>query len=348
MNDNSLKTIYDYVLYPKDENNKSKLLVDLTDKEQMAFYHILNMYNRTQSIFEYEGLPDTIPQRNLELMLQINGYCGFIHSSGKDERYPDGIYAVYGGLGGEPNPYYMPTKFIVANPALKLETNTFLIDKDCVIMPNDSLYQGLFNINRYNATMIVESDITLRCSLINTRITQVISAGDDSVYEGAKKYLKDIEDGKLGVIKDQDLFDTNGIKVQCGASSQNATSLMQLIETSQYRRAMWFNDLGLQSNYNMKRESLTESETSLNDSILLPLIDDMLEQRVTALDKVNKMFGLNITVKLRSSWAITHEKANPEHDGETDEDGDDLNNNSIRVDNTEEDKKNERQQTDVK
>ena len=52
----------------------------------------------------------------------------------------------------------------------------------------------------------------------------------------------------------------------------------------------------------MKREALNSGETQLNNDILKPLIDDMLDCRKKAVEKVNNMFDTNITVELNSSW----------------------------------------------
>ena len=52
----------------------------------------------------------------------------------------------------------------------------------------------------------------------------------------------------------------------------------------------------------MKRESINSNESQLNDDMLHPLIDDMLAMRREALEKVNEMFGTNITVDFNSAW----------------------------------------------
>ena len=52
----------------------------------------------------------------------------------------------------------------------------------------------------------------------------------------------------------------------------------------------------------MKREAINSSESAINEETLLPLIDDMLKNRQEGIDKVNKMFNLNIKVKLSSAW----------------------------------------------
>ena len=58
----------------------------------------------------------------------------------------------------------------------------------------------------------------------------------------------------------------------------------------------------------MKRESLNSAETTADDDMLLPLIDDMLENRQKYFDKVNEMFGTSISVRLASSWEIEREE----------------------------------------
>ena len=40
----------------------------------------------------------------------------------------------------------------------------------------------------------------------------------------------------------------------------------------------------------------------MNEDALLPLLDDMLENRKIGIEKINKMFGLNIEVDFSSSW----------------------------------------------
>ena len=63
----------------------------------------------------------------------------------------------------------------------------------------------------------------------------------------------------------------------------------------------------------MKRESLNDDEIAANEDTLKPLIDDMLEQRQKGIDEVNKMFNLNITVSLNSSWEDNEIELELEH-----------------------------------
>ena len=58
----------------------------------------------------------------------------------------------------------------------------------------------------------------------------------------------------------------------------------------------------------MKREAINEAEAGMSDAILFPLCDLMLEERKKGLEKVNKMFGTNITVEFDSVWEILRDE----------------------------------------
>ena len=52
----------------------------------------------------------------------------------------------------------------------------------------------------------------------------------------------------------------------------------------------------------MKREKLSTTESQMNNDALLPLVEDMLENRRQCIEEVNEMFGTEISVDFASSW----------------------------------------------
>ena len=265
-------------------------MYDFNDKELALRHYLVYMLNRTQKIFEYKGLPDTIPKRMLEFLLQVNGFACVTKVNGD-------LYAFRGGLGGEPDPYYRPTLCVVANPALKFD-KTLKIDEDCVILRNDSFLYGLIPLFSRYASAMVENDISFRMASINTRIQAILSAPDDATKDAAQKYLKDVADGKLGAIQVNAFLDG----ITATPMTTSIRTFTDLIEYQQYLKASWYNEIGLNANYNMKREKLSTTESQMNNDALLPLVDDMLESRRVGLEKINAMFGTNITVEFASSW----------------------------------------------
>lgn len=276
----------------------------ILDKQYSRDQYIKYMLTRTQSMFVYDGLPESLPARMLELYIQTNGVCCIAEHEGK-------LYAFTGGMGGELDEYYRPLTYVVANPYLRL-SKSYKIGIDCVLFTNDSLWQGFMPMFSRYSELLTENDISIRTAEINMRMTSMISAPDDKVKKAGEKYLTDIEAGKLGVVGDNAFLD--GIKAQPLSTSGSTSTITQLIELEQYLKGSWFNEIGLQANYNMKREALNSSETTMDIDALVPLIDDMLKCREEAVEQINKMFGTNISVEIGSSWKARQDIANATSD----------------------------------
>ena len=106
-----------------------------------------------------------------------------------------------------------------------------------------------------------------------------------------------------------------GIETQPYGNTGSTNAIQNLIELQQYLKASQYNDLGLNANYNMKREALNTTESQLNDDALMPFIDDMIANREEGLDKFNKMFGTNVKVKKSSAWEDNQQENDISHEG---------------------------------
>ena len=74
----------------------------------------------------------------------------------------------------------------------------------------------------------------------------------------------------------------------------------------------------------------------MNADCLIPFIDDMLKCRQTAIEKINNMFGLNISVELNSVWAVKDAELDAELDAaENPENSENVDNRVDNVDNSE-------------
>ena len=262
-----------------------------SDKTKVFNSYCDYMFARTQSMFVYTNLPDTIPQQWLEQYLQRNGSCIIAQVNGK-------FYALLGNAGGEYDEYYQPTIYTVANPYLNL-SQTYTIGKDCVYCKNT--FDGVSLtplISRYCGLM-TENLLTTRLSDINMRMINLLSASDDNTLLATKQYLKDLEQGKLGVIGETPFFD--GIKLQSN-SLGSGDYMIQFIELQQYLKGSFYNELGINANFNMKREALSGQELAMNDDMLMPLIDNMLAQRRDFVNQLNEKYNLNISVDYGSTW----------------------------------------------
>jgi hypothetical protein len=271
----------------------------IRDKDTAVTEFIANTLAKTQSMFEYEGLPDSIPQKELERLLQTTGNVFVTKVDGV-------LYALTGGKGGEPDVYGRATLYTVANPALKL-SKTYDIQKDGVLIENDTNGESLLPLIGRYAVLYTDGLISLNTASVLTRITMLISASDDKTKQSADEFLRKIQDGEFSIIGENAFF--KGVNMQT-APTTNSVYITQLIELIQYYKASMYNELGLNANYNMKRERLNLGEVSMNVDVLLPYVDNMLKERQNAVEKINEMFDTEISVKLASSWGLERDNYN--------------------------------------
>lgn len=264
---------------------------DYKDKETNVTNNMIYMFNRSLIMFKYHNLPDTIPYRELERLLQTTGFACITEVNGN-------LYAFYGGLGGVPDEYYRPTEIIVNNPYLKFN-KSLKIDTDCVFMRNDSNCMGLTPLYAKYCTQLSEAEITLILALVNKRIQSFITASDDTTKVSAENFIKDIYAGKLGIIGTNQLFDSFQSQDNNSKSDKTLTEIYEIIKNI---KGDLFNEIGLASYNTAKKERVSNAELELNSDNLYPLIDDMLENRRVAVEKINDMYGTNIEVELNSSW----------------------------------------------
>lgn len=107
------------------------------------------------------------------------------------------------------------------------------------------------------------------------------------------------EGGKLSAIARRPFLD--GVSVS-NASNGQSNAIMQLIELQQYLKASWYNEIGLNSNFNMKSQYISSDEINASADIMLPLVDNMYECRKMCVDSINSTFGTDITVEKDSAW----------------------------------------------
>lgn len=267
----------------------------ISDKTALFNDFIGYMLMRTQSMFEYKNLPDTIPANILELMLQQEGFAVIT------DKYDGNLYAYASGvgLGGQLDEYYRPTQAVIANPYQEFNA-TLDIGKDCEVILNDSLYMGLMPLFERYAELLTENTVSMRAASINSRILALMASSNDRTKTGFDKLIKDIYNGELASMLDDDLI--SGIHVHPVSENSHARLFTELVEYDQYLKGSWYGDIGVEAAYNMKRERLTEAESGINTDSTVPLAVELLNSRRRGLERVNEHYGTDIQVDFASVW----------------------------------------------
>lgn len=272
-------------------------------RENIIAFQIKKMMVAAYGMVKYDGLPDTIPEKEFKRTLQMYGHCGIPYDDkwkrswhGKEKNY----IAVVGGFGGDLDGYYFPKQYLVTNPWFKI-TNEFTIGEDIGLIRHDPYLLGLQGIHRYNATKLAEDEITARLVKLMYRAPKIVNAQTDKDRQSFNDYWKKLVDGDVVALLNNNIVNP----IHADEFGDNSERMTDIIEITQYDKSSWFNDLGLKSNYNMKRESINASEAELNEDMLLPFVDSIIDIQTKDLKDLSEHTDLKITVDLSSAWKNT-------------------------------------------
>ena len=277
-----------------------KQYVDICEEYTMSDlvqYYIGYMFNRTLMIFKWNDLPDEMTSFDMEKFTQLKGFTLFI----KDEKDGNRFYVLDGSVYDNITWNYEPSKSLIVNPALNGLKQKYELGKDAILIRNDYNRIGLYPIFEKNALDIANTDISIRYAQFNTRFKTLFVGQDDNGIESLNGLIEKVWKGEkpVGIVA-EDLYkkSIDGVSYNNGQSND----IQSLISLKQYQLAQFYIELGINANYNMKPEFVSSSEFKMNNDALVPLIDQMLECRKEACEKINKLFGLNISVELDSTW----------------------------------------------
>lgn len=285
---------YDRIVSNRGEVNK-KLIYDTLMSSVMKKAHMM---------LRYENLPEEIPERMLKTYLITNGhFAGFVNQ-GK-------MMISWGEFGGTLDEYYFPKVYIVNNPYIKgLEKRELNIGKDCIVVKNDNLAEPLIDHISKFVNMLTENEASMIICDILARSQGIISAKNDQQMESASTYLKQVFAGRVVPIKAESDPFSNEIGLETVPFGTAHYILTDLIEYEQYIRSSLYAELGIRINFNMKREALNAEETSMDDEILKPYLDNMIETQTEDLLMLSDFWGLPepITVHRASVWEENQQK----------------------------------------
>lgn len=185
-------------------------------------------------------------------------------------------------------------------------------DVDCVIGYNNDIGSPDLNIERY-ATMFSDIDLSLDYGVVNTRNVPIPTVSDTKTKAAIEAAQTAIRDGKPAVILDDNVLHT----LETGAKSIDIVQLTDptLSDKLQYlsklhddyiRRFATIYGHDFNGSPKSAQQSIKEIEGSESFSWIIPV--NMLKCRKDWCDKVNEMFGTNMSVKFSPTWEVQYQK----------------------------------------
>lgn len=220
--------------------------------------------------------------------------------------FNDKLYACIGSRGGTPNEYYLPSRFIIANPILG--SKEVQIGKDGVVIYNTKIDKyvwtgsgpifasGLCDYIAQTATILADNITSINCVQVNTRVSTFFTADSESQALEGEATLKKMYAGCPYLILKSDILEKLNVNpVNAAAASQNIT---ELIELNNFVISSFFQNIGIRANNNMKRERLVTDEVEAQNDYLEINVLEFLAPWQDGLDEVNKMYNTSLKVHL--------------------------------------------------
>ena len=245
------------------------------------------------SVFKFEGIPENWATDYFLYTLFVFGYCAVINT----DKY--GIIPQHCTLSGY-NIYYRPNRAIITNPLFK-RTIEARIGRDTELVRMSPDWCGVWDIVEYYADLMALTSETIAVNLINSKFSYVFAAEDKTSAESLKKLYDQIASGEPAAFADKKLFNDDGspswlVFTQNLKQNYIAGDLLEDLAKIDSR----FNtEIGIPNVNIAKASGVGAAEVMANNIDTQSKVALWLDTIRESLERVNNMFGLNISVSLR-------------------------------------------------
>lgn len=258
----------------------------LTELTAVNYYKWLKML--CMSMFEWSGLPKSINLEYLEEALFTHGKILFFKDSLLGHL---ALTCIPIGM----NVYGEPTAFQVNVPGY--QSNGNIKASEAVLIKNNQLTEPTSWMIGAFAGRLAETERTIAVNLNAQKTPILLLVEDGQNVMTLKNAYKKIEDGVPVILADKATFSPDSVK----AINTEAPYIVDKLDTHKmnlWNEALTF--LGINNANTEKRERLITDEVTANQQHVKLSAHAMLLTRQEAVSKINKLFGLQISVKLKS------------------------------------------------
>lgn len=195
---------------------------------------------------------------------------------------------------------YQPTTAQIINPLIPNAINA-RIHRDTELIKLFPDFGGIYDLIQFYAEKMALLSEGIDINIINSKLSYIIGVDNKSSAETFKKTIDKVTSGDACVVTGKELFNEDGTPMWT-TFAQNLTQnyiASQQIEDLKKLKLMFDTDVGIPNANTEKKERLTDDEVNSNNietQTKIELIADSLKEST---ERVNKMFGTNISFKLK-------------------------------------------------
>ena len=253
-------------------------------------------YNRlmelSMSMFEWKNLPDTVDERYLELGLFSSGCVVFFKDDVIGELALNMTYQGGFDIYGEPIRRRAYSRYNQFQTTLDKDNSVIIWNN--MVRTNSALDVQMFAYRLYNLDRIIDINA-------NAQKTPVLITCDEKQKLTMKNlYLQ--YDGNYPVIFGDSNLDIKSLSV-LKTDAPFVSDKIYDLKVKIWNEALTY--LGISNINTTKKERMITDEVIRNQGGTIASRYSRLESRRRAVKKINKMFGLNITVDYREDFQST-------------------------------------------
>lgn len=277
---------------------------DINNKTYVDIYN--QLMELALNVFKWENLPPSVDPRFLELSLYEYGYCLYFN----DEIL--GNLALTCTIGGQLDVYRIP---ILRKAYANNGYNKDCTSADSVLIFNNYLHTPtqltIANFARrlYNLQRAIDVNI-------NAQRTPVMILASEQQRLTMKNLLMQYDGNEPFIFGDKNL-EYEGVKV-LNTDAPFLVDKLQISKNRVWNEALTF--LGIENSNQDKKERLVSDEVGSNYGNVEAQRNVMLNARQDAVEKINVMFGTDISVKFRSNLVTMVNRENVDEEMDVIED----------------------------
>lgn len=253
-------------------------------------------YNRlmelSMSMFEWKNLPDTVDERYLELGLFSSGCMVFFKDDVIGELALNMTYQGGFDIYGEPTRRRAYSRYNQFQTTLDKDSSVIIWNN--MLRTNSALDVQMFAYRLYNLDRIVDINA-------NAQKTPVLITCDEKQKLTMKNLYMQYE-GNYPVIFGDSNLDIKSLSV-LKTDAPFVSDKIYDLKVKIWNEALTY--LGISNINTTKKERMITDEVIRNQGGTIASRYSRLESRRRAVKKINKMFGLNITVDYREDFQST-------------------------------------------
>ena len=268
------------------------------EDNKLTQYNFKYLFQRALSVFDF-NIPEDWEKNFFLNTLYGIGYLIVLNT----EEF--GKICQFGNIYGY-DLYYQPAFATVVNPlftekGIGNKYSDLRIWKDCALLRLSPNYKGIYDICRYYAELLATAETSLHVNLLNTKFSYIFGAQNKQQAETLKRMYDNIASGESAVFIDKSLYDENG-NLSVATLTQDVASVYiggNLLNDIRNVLNDFDSMVGIPNSNLQKKERLIVDEANMNNfetKALCYVWKEMLDRDI---ERINKMYDLNLDVKFR-------------------------------------------------